>query len=71
MATDKEQPEKIFCLFHKRTDCTCIVPGMDEATLKAQLAGGSFLIKIFSKRWRRRRFVRNCNAFLFESLKSS
>ena len=38
MANDKEKPEKIFCLFHQKTECSCIEPVVDTETLKMRLA---------------------------------
>ncbi|HEY0429396.1 MAG TPA: hypothetical protein VGC76_16570 [Pyrinomonadaceae bacterium] len=35
---EKEQPAKIFCLLHQKTDCSCIAPVADSETLKMRLA---------------------------------
>lgn len=34
---EKEQIEKIFCLFHQKNDCDCINPVTDEKTLVSRL----------------------------------
>jgi hypothetical protein len=34
---EKEQPEKIFCLFHEKTDCDCLAPVINEKTLIMRL----------------------------------
>ena len=34
---EKEKPEKVFCLFHQKTDCSCIVTVVDSRTLKMRL----------------------------------
>lgn len=36
-SNDKNQIEKIFCLFHKRTECDCIAPVTENKTLKMRL----------------------------------
>lgn len=36
-SNEKEQPEKIHCLFHRKTDCICIAPVTDDQTLKMRL----------------------------------
>lgn len=33
----KPKVEKIYCLFHKKVDCNCIVPVQDLATLKLRI----------------------------------
>jgi hypothetical protein len=40
MATNSEQPEKIFCLFHQKMDCICINPVIDQKNLKLRLEAG-------------------------------
>jgi hypothetical protein len=35
---EKEQPAKIYCLFHQKIDCSCIAPVTDDKTLKMRLA---------------------------------
>lgn len=49
MASDKEPPEKIFCLFHRKTDCICIAPVIENETLQARLGHAIRLNEINNK----------------------
>ena len=44
---EKEQPAKIFCLFHQKINCSCIAPVTATETLKMRLKMVFLRLEIF------------------------